>query len=38
LASSLIFEMPIPGGSARRLWYLFFGTYCGKYILLYGRF
>jgi hypothetical protein len=28
LASLLIFEMPISGGSAKRLRYLFFGTYC----------
>jgi hypothetical protein len=28
LTSPLIFEMPIPGGSAKRLWYLFFGAYC----------
>ena len=28
LASSLIFEMSISGGSAKRQWYSFFGTYC----------
>jgi hypothetical protein len=28
LMSSLIFEMPIPGGSAKKLWCLFFGAYC----------
>ena len=27
LAPSLIFEMPISGGSAKRKWYLIFGTY-----------
>jgi hypothetical protein len=26
LASSLIFEMPIPGGSTKRPWYLFLGA------------
>jgi hypothetical protein len=37
LTSSLTFEMPIPDGSPKRPWYLFFGT-LKKYFLLYGRF
>jgi hypothetical protein len=28
LKSALVFEMPISGGSAKRLWFLFFGAYC----------
>jgi hypothetical protein len=42
LASPLIFDMPIPGGSAKRPWCLFFGTYSmvffpKQYFLLHGR-
>ena len=33
LASSLVFEMPISGGSAKRLWYLFFGA--GTYYMVF---
>jgi hypothetical protein len=43
LTSSLIFEMPIPGGSAKKtvvliFWYLLHSIFSKKYVLLYGRF